>query len=175
MKTAVIYQSETGFVKQYAQWLAQAIGADCFSCTEAEGKDLNAYGALVFGSWICAGKLQKLNRFKKKLKNWKGKVLAVFCVGAAPVGGENVRPFLEKIKRDFAGREVGAFYCPGGFHYERMPGRYKWMMKVFISAQKSKKNQTEDVRKMIEQIATDYDLSDEKYIAPIVEYLKAPH
>ena len=34
MKTVVIYNSQTGFTKRYAQWIAEAAGADCleFRC-----------------------------------------------------------------------------------------------------------------------------------------------
>ena len=29
MKTIVIYNSQTGFTKRYAEWIAEAAGADC--------------------------------------------------------------------------------------------------------------------------------------------------
>ena len=31
MKTIVIYQSQTGFTKRYAEWIAEAVGADCIA------------------------------------------------------------------------------------------------------------------------------------------------
>lgn len=30
MKTAVIYHSQTGFTRKYAEWIFEATGADCF-------------------------------------------------------------------------------------------------------------------------------------------------
>lgn len=50
MKTIVIYNSQTGFTKQYAQWLAEAAGADCLALSEAEDKNMDAYEAIVFGA-----------------------------------------------------------------------------------------------------------------------------
>ena len=38
MKTAIIYVSQTGFTKQYAEWLAEEVGGDCMPFAEAEKK-----------------------------------------------------------------------------------------------------------------------------------------
>ena len=46
MKTAVIYHSQTGFTKRYAQWTAEAVKADCFELSEAREKDLSGYEAV---------------------------------------------------------------------------------------------------------------------------------
>ena len=66
---------------------------------------------------------------------------------------------------------IGAFYCQGGFNYEKMNGPSRMAMKMFVSALKKKKDQTEEEKIMAEMIATSYDISDIKYIDPIVEYL----
>ena len=39
MKAAVIYYSQTGFTKRYAQWIAEAAGADCFGLKDAKKQD----------------------------------------------------------------------------------------------------------------------------------------
>ncbi|MDE5939773.1 MAG: flavodoxin [Lachnospiraceae bacterium] len=36
MKTIVIYNSQTGFTKRYAKWIAEAAGADCVALPEAK-------------------------------------------------------------------------------------------------------------------------------------------
>ena len=38
MKTAVIYNSQTGFTKRYAKWISDEIGADCFEFAAAKKK-----------------------------------------------------------------------------------------------------------------------------------------
>lgn len=40
MKTAVIYNSQTGFTKKYAEWISEATGADCFEIGTAKKQDL---------------------------------------------------------------------------------------------------------------------------------------
>ena len=63
MKTIVIYNSQTGFTKRYAEWIAEAAGAACFALSEAKKKDLTEYEAIIFGSWACAGSIKNLNWF----------------------------------------------------------------------------------------------------------------
>ena len=45
MKIIVIYSSQTGFTKRYAEWIAEASGADCLELSAAKKKDLTAYEA----------------------------------------------------------------------------------------------------------------------------------
>ena len=69
-------------------------------------------------------------------------------------------------------QKVSVFYCPGGFNYEKMSTPSKLVMKMFIKALKAKKNKTEVEQEMIKMISTSYDISDQKYIEPILECLK---
>ena len=42
MKTVVIYNSQTGFTKRYAQWIAEAAGADCLELSAAKRTNLGS-------------------------------------------------------------------------------------------------------------------------------------
>ena len=46
------------------------------------------------------------------------------------------------------------------------------MMKMFIKALKAKKDKTEAEQIMIKMISSSYDISDKKYIEPILQCLK---
>ena len=61
MKTIIIYNSQTGFTKRYAQWIAEAAGADCLALSDAKKKDLTAYEAIIYGGWACAGSISKIS------------------------------------------------------------------------------------------------------------------
>lgn len=54
MKTVVIYNSQTGFTRRYAQWIAEAAGGVCLELSEAKRRDLSDCGAIVFGGWARA-------------------------------------------------------------------------------------------------------------------------
>ena len=84
MKAIVIYNSQTGFTKQYAEWIAEATGADCLELCAAKKRDFTAYGAVVFGGWACAGRISKISWFKGNIDKWAGKKLIAFCVGGRP-------------------------------------------------------------------------------------------
>ena len=172
MKTAVIFNSQTGFTKRYAQWIAEAAGADCLELSDAKKKSMEEYEAIVFGGWACAGGISKLGWLKSHMDQWADKRLIVFCVGASPMESPEVEP---AIKRNFSGeemRKVRVFYCPGGINYEKMPAPSRLMMKMFIKTLKSKKDKTEAEQEMIKMISASYDISDRKYIEPILECLR---
>ena len=168
MKTIVIYNSQTGFTKRYAEWIAEAAGADCLELSAAKRKSMDTYEAIVFGSWACAGSISKLKWFKSNLDKWSDKRLIAFCVGGSPIDNPEIE---QALKQNFM-KNVRIFYCPGGFNYEKMSVSSKLMMKMFIKMLNAKKNKTEAEQEMIKMISTSYDISDKKYIEPILEYLK---
>lgn len=171
MKTIVIYTSQTGFTERYAGWIAEAAGADCLPLSEAKGKDLSAYDAIVYGGWACAGSIRGLSWFQRNAGKWADKKLVVFCVGGSPIDNPDIEQFF---KQNFRGPELGkveAFYCPGGFNYEKMSASSKLMMKVFLKALSGKKDKTAAEEEMVKMLSSSYDISDKKYIAPILECL----
>ncbi len=172
MKTIVIYNSQTGFTKQYAQWIAETTGADCLELSVAKKKNLAAYETIIFGDWACAGNIRKLSWFKNKINEWKNKKLIVFCVGANPIDSPEIEPFLKQnfTKSEF--EKVKVFYCPGGLDYEKMSVSSKFMMKMFVKILKAKKDKTKEELEMIHMISTSYDISDKKYIEPILKCLE---
>lgn len=169
MKTVVIYNSQTGFTKRYAGWIAEAAGADCLELTDAKKKNLDAYEAIVFGGWACAGSISKLGWFKKNVSKWTGKKLIVFCVGGSPIDNPEIEQFLKRNLKEPEFENVSAFYCPGGFNYEKMSAPSRLMMKLFIKTLQAKKDKTEAERVMVKMISSSYDISDKKYIEPILQ------
>ena len=172
MKTIIIYNSQTGFTKQYAQWIAEAAGADCLELSAAKKKRLDAYEAIVFGSWACAGGIQKLGWFKGNIGKWADKKLIVFCVGASPMDSPDVEPFLRNHFTESELEKISVFYCPGGLRYEKMTAPSKLMMKLFLKMLKAKKDKTQAEQEMIQILSASYDISDKKYIQPVLECLK---
>ena len=167
MKTAVIYNSQTGFTKRYAEWIAEATDADCFELSEAKKKDLSVYGAIVFGGWACAGSISKLSWFKNNIDKWTDKKLI-----ASPLDNLEIEPALKKNFSEAELNRVNVFYCPGGFNYEKMSAPLRLMMKIFIKSLKGKKDKTEEDEEMIKIISSSYDISDKKYIEPILKCLE---
>ena len=171
MKTAVIYTSQTGFTKQYAEWIAEDVQGDCMTVAEAEKKELSGYDAIVFGGWCFAGSIKKLDWFKKKAVQWADKKKVVYAVGASPLENPELQEGLRKNFTDEEWAQISVFYCPGGLCYEKMSGVSRVMMKMFVRM--LAKNKSEKEQAMAKMLSKSYDISDRKYIAPMVEYLKA--
>lgn len=171
MKTIVIYNSQTGFTKRYAEWIAEAAGADCLELSAAKKKDLAAYDAIIFGGWACAGNISKLSWFKGNIDRWAGKKLIAFCVGASPIDNPEIDIALKRNLNESEYKKVKIFYCPGGLNYEKMSIPSKLMMKMFVKKLKAQKDKTEAEQIMVKMISSSYDISDRKYIEPILQYL----
>ncbi len=169
----VIYHSQTGFTRRYAQWISEALDCVCMEFAEANKLNFDRYRTIIFGGWACAGSISKLKWFKSNMKRWEGKKLAVFCVGGSPIENPEVETAMKRCFSEEEHKRVRIFYCPGGFNYEKMSASSKLMMKMFISVLKAKKDKTEEDKIMIEMISKSYDISDKKYIEPILEWANA--
>ena len=174
MKSVVIYSSQTGFTKKYAEWISQASGTECVEFKKAKKLKLAEYDAVVFGGWFMAGGIKNLAWFKKQIPALAsaGKKLIVYGVGGSPAESPEI---AEGLKRNFTDQEwnsIKAFYCPGGFNYDKMSGMSKFMMKMFTTMLANKKDATESERNMAQMITHSYDISDKKYIEPILAELK---
>lgn len=173
MKTIVIYNSQTGFTKRYAQWIAEEINADCVELSIAKKTDLDSYDAIVFGGWAVAGSISKLKWFKNNISKWSNKKLIAFCVGASPIENPEIE---EALPKNFTADELEVvrwFYLPGGLDYEKMSLKSRAMMKMFVKMLKAKKNKTQDDLNQIKMVSSSYDISDIKYIEPIIDYLNS--
>lgn len=174
MKTLIIYTSQTGFTKKYAEWLAQKTSGDMLELKEAQKKDdafFEGFEAIVYGGWVMAASVVKVKWFLNKATSWKDKKLAVFCVGGSPNDNPDIEGMLKNMMTDEQREYIKAFYCQGGFNYERMNAPSRLAMKMFVSALKKKKDPTEEEKIMTQMVATSYDISDEKYLEPVIDYL----
>lgn len=174
MKTLIIYTSQTGFTKKYADWLAQKTGGDLLDLKDAQKKNdafFEGFEAIVYGGWVMAASVVKVKWFLNKAASWKGKKLAIYCVGGSPNDNPDVEVMLKNMLTDEQREYIKAFYCQGGFNYERMNAPSRLAMKMFVSALKKKKDPTEEEKIMTEMVAKSYDISDEKYLEPLIEYL----
>ncbi len=173
MKTLIIYTSQTGFTKRYAHWLADETDADVFELNDVRKRAESFfadYEAIVYAGWCMAGNVVKAKWFLNQADKWKEKRLAVICVGGSPSDNPDVEMFLKNIMNDEQRKYIKAFYCPGGFAYEKMNGVSKLAMKMFVSS--LKKKQDEKSGQVAERISGSYDISDKKYIEPVAAYLR---
>ncbi len=175
MKSIIVYSSQTGFTRKYAEWLAQELGAVSIPLGEAQKKGDEYFedaDAIVYGGWVMGGKIVNGEWFAQKAPAWKGKKLAMLCVGASPEDSATVDTVLQDALQDGLREEARAFYCPGGIAYERMKLPSRLLMKAFAAMMRNKKDASAEEKSMGEMLAHSYDISDKKYILPILQYLQ---
>lgn len=175
MKVLIVYTSQTGFTKKYAEWLAAKMAADVLTIQEAKKKKeafFQEYDAIVYGGWAMAGSVVNSKWFLQKAALWKGKRLALFCVGASPEENPDVEESLRKLLTDEQRTYIKAFYCQGGLDYAKMKAPTKLAMKALVAALRKKKDASQKEKDMAEMLSRSYDISDEKYLDPIVQYLE---
>ena len=175
MKAIVIYNSQTGFTKKYAKWIADDCACECVDIKKASKTNLFEYDAIVFGSWCMAGRIKKIEWFKKLLPELSeaGKKLFVFFVGASPAESPEVSVTMDINFTKAQKSIVKRFYCPGGINYENMRLPSKIAMKMLIKGMKAKKDLSEDDLRIIRTLSNSYDSSDKKYVEPIIAELKS--
>ena len=174
MKTIVIYTSQTGFTKRYAEWISEASGAECVDFKQAKKIKLSDFDAIIFGSWFMAGGIKNIDWLKNQIPalSAAGKKIIVYGVGGSPAESPEIPAAMRRNFTDEEWNSLKAFYCPGGFNYEKMSGFSKFMMKMFTTMLANKKDASEAEKNMAQMISNSYDISDKKYIEPILAELK---
>ena len=171
-KFIVLYNSKTGFTLRYGELIGQALDCPALPLADAPAS-LSPYEAVVFGSRLHAGTLDGWKKARKLLARRGAKQLVVFATGAMPneaqaqirkVWAQNLTP----AERD----AVPHFYLQAGLCYEKMGGGDRAMMKFAAWAMTRKKAKTPEDKAFQSAISHSYDISDPKYIQPVVDCLR---
>ena len=175
MRNIIVYTSQTGFTEKYMKMLGERINGEVITLKDAKKKPDSFFSdadSIVYAGWLMAGKVTGSDWMIKHLPAFSGKKLAICCVGGSPSDAPDVTYDMDKLLSEENRKIVSAFYMPGGMNYDRMSGPSRLAMKAFASMLKKRKNQTEDQKKMAEMIAHNYDISDPKYLDPVVAFIE---
>jgi len=171
MKTIIIYYSKTGFTRQYAQWLAQDIGAECVPYEKRKGIRLDSYDAIVFGGRLRAGAIGGAKWFFRQAAELKEKRLALFFTGAMPPDPEGIqRAVAQNVPAQEQGR-IPAFYLWGGLNYEKMGFVDRAMMAGFRKMLASKKAPSPEEQEAAKMVAQSYDKTARGNLRELEAYL----
>ena len=87
MSTIVVYQSETGFTKKYAEWIAEELGCEVVPFKKTNATKLQGYDKVIYGGWLMGGMIVGV----EKVREFGLKELIVFATGASPAMEEAVK------------------------------------------------------------------------------------
>lgn len=164
MKTIVIYQSSTGFTKQYAEWIAQELQCEAVDMKTSAKLNLTEYDKVIFGGSIMASMISGLNKIVKR----NPRNLTVFAVGAALACKQTKEAIIKANNLE----GMPFFYFEGGFRTDKIGFMKKLMLKMVKKMISKKEDKTEQDIYMEKVLGTNYDNSDRKYIEPLIASIK---
>ncbi len=176
MKTLIVYWSKTGFVKKYADWMAEELSAEIISGKKIKKEELKEYDSYIFGGSLYAVGINGADFIKKNIKELEAKKTVVFATGASPAK----KDIIEEVKsKNFSTEEqkyFKFFYLRGGFDYSKLRFKDKVLMRMMkwkLNSKKKKGEQmTEEEKGMLAAFDNPVDFTDRDNIEEIVSYFK---
>lgn len=172
MKTVIIYKSKTGFVKKYAEWIAEELAADIFEASKITAGILTDYDTVIYGGGLYAVGINGVKLITKNLDKLKGKKIIVFATGASPSREEVISEVRDKNFTCEQQKYIRFFYLRGGFDYSKL----KFFNKVLMTLMKwiiKKKRETEltpDERGLLAAFDKPVDFTRKQNIEEIISY-----
>ena len=114
--TAILYTSNTGYTRQYAQMLGGKLGLPVYPLQEAFS-ELPRGSSVIYLGWLMAGKVQGYAQAAKRYR-----IGAVCGVGMGATGSQ-----IQDLRRANALPDsLPVFTMQGGFDMNRLRGIYKF-------------------------------------------------
>lgn len=157
---SIIYVTNTGSSKKYAEMLSEKTGYPCYSLSESDA----AVGSdIVFIGWVMAGTLQGLAEARTKF----GTLKAVVAVGMMKTEGQDAA-LKEKnsISEPF-------FSLAGAFNVRKLSGMYKMMMGMMLKMIKAKMSESDDpkAKEAVKMFDEGFDMVSEENLSDLVDFL----
>ena len=141
--TAIVYTSNTGFTKEYAQMLSEKTGLPMYDIKSAK-KEVEKGSDIIYLGWLMAGSIKGC---KKMCRQYN--VKAVCAVGL----GETGRLTAQAKTANKIPESTEGFTLQGGHAPEKLKGIYKSMMgmavNMLVAQITSKNEQTESDERML--------------------------
>lgn len=164
---AILYRSNAGHTREYAQIFGQKTGLPVYDADEAANKLKNGNEIIFFG-WVRAGEITGYEKFKKRYA-----IKAVCAVGMS-VPSEKT---AEELRNKHHITDAELFYLQGGFDIRRLRGIYKFMMKNMMKMIKSeiskKEEKTKEDEAYLEMVKTGKNYVNEDNLRPISEWYES--
>lgn len=139
MKTLVFYSSKTGFVKKYAEWIAEDLHADLLTFDQADCRTIQSYDTVIYGGGLYAGGINGVGKIKRNLPKLERKKVIVFATGASPWSEKVLNEIRDKNFSPEQQKHLRFFYLRGGFDLTKLGFFDRFLMKLLKMKIMSKK------------------------------------
>lgn len=141
---AIVYTTNTGSSKAYANMLSRALGIPTYTIDEAKS-ELPAGAPVIYVGWVMASSVKG---YKKAAKLFN--IAALCAVGMGKTGADSAAVRSKTHVDD----RIPVFMLQGNFDINKLGGIYKPMMKIMLKALSGKADKTDEEKEMLE-ILTD--------------------
>ena len=139
MNTVVLYRSRYGSTKQYAEWIAEALGADIFPADAFPAEKFAEYDTVIFGAPVFGGAVLGIAGVENNLAVLQNKRLIIFTVGLTS-------PKAEQQLADLAAKNFSAalqnhakfFHLRGALEYQKLSFGHKILLRMIRSSMSNK-------------------------------------
>ena len=155
MKNIIVYGSNYGTTKQYANELSRRINMKAISFKKVN-QQINDYDNIIYLGALYAGGVLGMSKTLKKLNNISNKKIIIVTVGLSdPTDEVNKNNIINNIKNQMPKNffeKAKIFHLRGGIDYSKLNFAHKTMMKLLYNAVKNlpKEKLTAEDRAMIE-------------------------
>ena len=180
-KVLVIYYSEYGSTKKYAEWIAEELNGELFNYKDVNHDQLSGYDTIILGGGLYAGNIKGLNLLIsgfEKFDNTKDKKLVIFTCGLADyskeINSSNIYKRLEKVLSKNILDNIKVFYLRGYIDYKKLRPMHRflmYMMKKMIIKKGAENYDDEDIS-FLETYGKSVDFMDRNSIRGIIDYCK---
>ena len=171
MKKLIVYGTQYGTTKRYAEKFSEIMDTPCISYEEV--KALSNYDVVIHFGGLYAGGVKGLKTTIKALP--ENTRLIIVTVGLADVSDEeNINNIRRAIRRQVPARLMDntmIFHLRGGIDYKKLNFKHKTMMTLLYNKAKKlpEEKKNAEVKAMIETFNSKVDFVDYVSLAPVIE------
>lgn len=159
----IIYESDSGFTKRYAEIFAEKTGLECHSLYMARIKVKKHSDVIYFGR-VMQG---EIDGFKKARKKYN--ILAVCPVGLKMATNAVIEEIAQK--NNITDNLPKLFYLPGGFDPEQNKGLEKTLINLMVDDLESRGEDIDAVdARFLRDLKGGADYVDEQNLAPLSDW-----
>ncbi len=172
MRTIIVYGSQYGTAKRYAEALAGRTESEIRSCEDL--KDLDVYDNIVFIGALYAGGVLGLKKTLSGIHDLQNKKIVIATVGLAdPNDRENTETIRNGLKKQLPENiciHASIFHLRGGIDYSCLNLKHRTMMALLYRKAKglAEEKKTAEVKAMIDTYGKRVDFVDFGSLAPII-------
>jgi flavodoxin len=173
MKSVVIYKSISGFTKKYAEWISEEIKADIYNYRNINLDTMLKYDLIIYGGSLHAIGISGVNIIKKNLDALFDKKIIIFTTGASPSRDSVPIEVRDSNFTTEEQKQIRFYYFRGGFDFDKLDLKNKFLMKLMKWKIELKQNRTPDEKGMLAAYSKPVDFTKKENIKELLEYVRS--